>query len=75
MRHLFDIVMRIVSTLIGVMMVLIGGVWTMQGLSVGPPAILQGPMVADSRWAVYGVIMMLLGVAQIVWTNTRRPNA
>jgi hypothetical protein len=72
MRRAFDIFMRIVSSLLGGLMVAMGCVWAMQGLNVGPAAILQGFMVNDIRWTVYGAILALVGVAQIVWTNTRR---
>jgi len=72
MRHVFDVVMRIVSSLLGLLMVAMGAVWMMQGLNVGPAAILQGFMVNDIHWTVYGAILALVGVAQVVWSNTRR---
>jgi hypothetical protein len=72
MGRVFHIVMRIVSTLLGVLVVAIGSVWMMQGLGVGPAAILQGFMVNDIRWTYYGAIAVLVGIAQIVWTNTRQ---
>ena len=71
MGRVFHIVMRIVSTLLGVLVVAIGSVWMMQGLGVGPAAILQGFMVNDLRWTFYGAILALVGVAEIVWSNTR----
>ncbi len=73
MRSSFDVVMRIVSSLVGLLMVAMGSVWAMQGLNIGPSAILQGFMVSDIRWTFYGVILALFGIAQIVWTNSRRP--
>ena len=72
MRRAFDIVMRIVSSLIGVLMVAMGSVWMMQGLGVGPAAILQGFMVNDIRWTFYGALLALVGIAEIVWSNTRQ---
>ena len=42
MRLAFDLVMRFVTSLIGLAMVGMGSVWMMQGLGVGPAAILQG---------------------------------
>ena len=72
MQRAFDILMRVVNSLLGGLMFAMGCVWAMQGLNVGPAAILQGFMVNDIRWTVYGAILALLGVAQIVWTNTRR---
>jgi hypothetical protein len=73
MRRAFDVVMRGVSSLLGLLVVGLGSVWMMQGLGVGPAAIMQGFMVNDRRWTLYGGILAAVGVAQIVWTNTRRP--
>jgi hypothetical protein len=52
-------------------MILVGAIWTMQGLNVGPAAIRRGFMVSDPHWAVYGVILALFGIGQVIWTNTR----
>jgi hypothetical protein len=75
MRDIFNVVMRIVSTLVGILMVFMGSVWAMQGLGVGPKAIMQGFMVNDLHWTVYGVILALLGIGQIIWSNSRQPAA
>jgi hypothetical protein len=72
MRQTFDIVMRVVSTLLGLLMLVLGAVWMMQGLGVGPSAIMQGFMVNDISWTFYGAILALLGIGQIVWSNMRR---
>jgi hypothetical protein len=50
-----------------------GSVWMMQGLGVGPAAIMQGFMVNDVHWTYYGGILAVVGVALVVWANTRRP--
>jgi len=68
----FDVIMRIVTTLLGVVMILMGCVWAMQGLNVGPAAILQGPMVDNIQWTYYGALLAIVGIAEIVWSNTRR---
>jgi hypothetical protein len=70
-RRAFNLVMRVVSSLLGLLMIAMGTVWMMQGLNVGPAAILQGFMVNDIRWTFYGAILALVGVAQIVWSNSR----
>ena len=72
MRVVFNALMRVVSSLIGVLMIAMGCVWAMQGLNVGPAAILQGPMVSNIQWTYYGAILALVGVAQIVWSNSRQ---
>ena len=69
MRAAFNIMMRIVSTLLGVVMISMGTVWTLQGLNL---AFRVGFMVGDKHWVVYGVILALLGIGQVIWSNTRQ---
>jgi hypothetical protein len=69
MGKLFNIVMQGVSTLIGLLMIFMGGIWILQGLNV---AFLNSFMAGDPQWAVYGAILALLGVGQAVWSVTRR---
>jgi hypothetical protein len=71
MRNLFNTVMRIVTTLIGLAMIFMGAVWMMQGLGVGPSAIMQGFMVNDLHWTLYGAILALVGIGEVVWSNSR----
>ena len=68
MRNIFNIVMRIVSSLLGVLMVCLGGVWVLQGLNI---AFKVGFMVGDPKWTLFGAILALVGVGQVVWSNTR----
>jgi hypothetical protein len=66
----FDIAMRIISSLIGLAMILMGTVWMLQGLNL---AFRVGFMVGDRHWTIYGAILALVGIAQLIWTNIRRP--
>ncbi len=68
MRGLFNVVMRIVSSLLGLLMILMGGIWICQGLGI---AFQTGFMANNRQWAVYGAILALLGVGQVIWSNTR----
>jgi hypothetical protein len=68
---MFDVLMRIVTTLVGLILISMGSVWVMQGLGVGPAAIMQGFMVNNIQWTFYGAILALVGVAQIVWAWRR----
>jgi hypothetical protein len=72
MRPIFNISMRIISTLLGLLMLAMGSVWMMQGLGVGPDAIMQGFMVGDFHWTLYGALLALVGIGQVVWSNARR---
>ena len=69
MWTVFNIVMRIVSSLLGLAMTAIGGIWMLQGLNL---AFKVGFMVGDPKWTLYGAILAAFGIAQIVWSNTRQ---
>lgn len=66
----FHIVMKIVSTLVGLLMVCMGGIWVLQGLNI---AFLEGSFMAgDPQWAVYGAILLAFGLGQVAWSITRK---
>ena len=72
----FNVFGRIVSTLLGVAVVAMGIVWILQAfdLAFNTPLVPGGPvsfMVNNRQWAVYGAIAVLVGLGQIVWSNTR----
>ncbi len=72
MADAFNVVMRIVSTLIGLVMMVSGSVWVLQGLNI---AFLTGFMVGDYHWVIYGGITALVGLCQVIWSNTRQVKA
>ena len=57
------------STLIGLVMVCFGAIWILQGLNI---AFQFGPMVGDQQWVLWGAILALVGVGQVIWSNTRQ---
>lgn len=65
----FNVVMRVVSSLIGIAMILTGIVWVLQGLNL---AFRVGFMVGNFHWTLYGALLALVGIAQLVWSNTRQ---
>jgi hypothetical protein len=69
MVRTFNVVMRIISSLIGVAMIFGGTVWILQGLNL---AFRVGFMVGDFHWTIYGAILALIGIAQVAWSNTRQ---
>ena len=70
MGKTFNTVMRVVSTLIGLLMIGMGGIWVLQGLNI---AFLEGSFMAgEPQWAVYGALLALVGIAQVIWSNTRQ---
>jgi hypothetical protein len=72
MRRAFNVVMRIVSTLIGVLLVLMGGIWILQGLNLAWGALSRSFMQGDQHWALYGAIVVIIGIGQVIWSNTRQ---
>jgi len=65
----FNILMRIISTLIGIVMILTGAIWILQGLNL---AFRVGFMVGNFHWTIYGAILALVGIAQVIWSNSRQ---
>ncbi len=69
MWRVFNLVMRLVSTLLGLIMMGLGVVWILQGSNL---AFKVGFMAGDWHWAIYGAIMFVFGVAQALWSNSRQ---
>lgn len=69
MGSLFYNVMRVVSSLIGLLMIVMGGIWILQGLNI---AFLDSFMADERKWALYGAILALVGLAQLIWSNMRK---
>jgi len=69
MGNVFHILMKIVSTLLGLLMVCFGGIWILQGLNI---AFLVGPMVGDRQWVLWGAILVVVGIGQAFWSVTRK---
>ena len=69
MSNLFNVMMRIVSSLLGLLMMCLGGIWVLQGLNI---AFLDSFMAGDPQWAIYGAILAAVGLGQVIWSNTRQ---
>ena len=69
MGSLFNGVFKVVSTLLGVAMICFGGIWILQGTGI---AFQVGFMAGAPQWAVYGAILALFGIGQVIWSVTRR---
>jgi len=70
MSGLFHVVGKIVGTLVGLLMLCMGGIWVLQGLNI---AFLEGSFMAGApQWAVYGAILAVLGIVQVAWSVTRK---
>jgi hypothetical protein len=59
---------RIALNVAGVLFVLTGCVWFLQGINVLPGSFMTG----QRKWAVYGGILLIAGVALLIAVNRRR---
>ena len=53
---------------VGFLCVLSGGVWFLQGINILPGSFMTG----QTKWAVYGGLLLLVGVAVLIAGNRRR---
>jgi len=60
--------MKMLLTIIGVLLVLMGGIWFLQGINVLPGSFMTGQI----RWAIYGGIAAVVGVILIVRANRKK---
>ncbi|MEO7964156.1 MAG: hypothetical protein ABIT38_09650 [Gemmatimonadaceae bacterium] len=59
--------MRIVLYVAGVLCVFVGGVWFLQGINVLPGSFMTG----QTKWAVYGGILLVAGIGIFVVASRR----
>ena len=62
--------MRILLNIVGVLCVVSGGIWFLQGINVLPGSFMTGQV----KWAVYGAILFCVGLAVLIGGNRRRVN-
>jgi len=60
--------MRMLMTIAGVLLVLMGGVWILQGINVLPGSFMTG----QTKWAVYGALTAVAGIVLIVLARRGR---
>lgn len=63
--------MRIALNIVGVLLMLFGSIWFLQGVNVLPGSFMTGQI----RWAVYGGIAVIAGIVLLVRANRRRRSA
>ena len=60
--------MRIALNVLGVLFLLMGCVWFLQGINIIPGSFMTG----QPKWAVYGGLLALAGITLLVSTGRRR---
>lgn len=63
--------MKVTLNILGVLVVLFGTIWFLQGINILPGSFMTGQI----QWAVYGGIAVILGIALLIWANRRRQTA
>jgi uncharacterized membrane protein HdeD (DUF308 family) len=60
--------MRIASNVAGVLLLLMGTIWILQGINVLPGSFMTG----QTKWAVYGAIAAVIGFVLLFSANRGR---
>jgi hypothetical protein len=65
--------MRITMNIVGFIFLFVGGVWFLQGINVLPDSFMTG----QTKWAIYGGILALAGIALLIvaWGRRVRPDS
>ena len=62
--------MRIALNAVAVLALLVGCVWFLQGINVLPGSFMTG----QTKWAIYGGLLIVAAVLVFVFANRRRQN-
>ena len=60
--------MRVALNVIGILLMLVGAVWFLQGINVLPGSFMTG----QTQWAIYGGVTFLGGVVTFLLARRRR---
>ena len=59
--------MKIFLNILGILLILAGGTFFLQGINVLPGSYMTG----DPQWAINGGIMIVIGIGLIIWAGRR----
>lgn len=59
--------MKTILNIIGVLLILTGGVWFLQGINVLPGSFMTGQI----QWAIYGGLAIVIGIGLLLFANRR----
>lgn len=60
--------MRIALNVSGVLCLLVGCVWILQGINILPGSFMTG----QTKWAIYGGLLVVAGLGLLISANRRR---
>lgn len=59
--------MRWVLNIVGVLLILIGSVWFLQGINILLGSFMSGQM----QWTIIGIVAVIIGIGLLVFVNRR----
>jgi len=60
--------MKWILNIVAVLLILMGIVWTLQGINILPGSFMTGQI----QWAIYGIIAIVIGGGWLVFSNRRQ---
>jgi hypothetical protein len=60
--------MKTTLNIIGIILILAGGTFILQGINILPGSFMTG----DPQWALNGGVMALIGIALLFWAHRRK---
>ena len=60
--------MRVALNVLGILCLLAGCVWLLQGINILPGSFMTG----QTKWAIYGALMAVVGIALLISGRRRR---
>jgi hypothetical protein len=60
-----NIFIRSIATIVSGPMLLIGVIWILQGINILPGSFMTGHI----QWAIYGVLLFVVGAGLVWWLN------
>jgi hypothetical protein len=60
--------MRIAGIIVGIVLVLLGGLWILQGANVMAGSVMSG----QSQWLYIGIVVAIVGLVLALWSWRRR---
>jgi hypothetical protein len=70
-RETKELYMKTALNIVGILLALNGAIWVMQGINIMPGSFMSG----QTRWAIYGGLSVVVGVALLLWANRRQADA
>ena len=59
--------MRLTRIIVGIILILVGAVWSLQGANVFAGSVMSG----HSQWLYVGIVLAVIGVVVLLWPRLR----